>query len=315
MKTHIIIKDYETRDYKDLIHTGYPFTTSDWGSAYKDLKLKILNITEKSETKRLVAFSLNDKKAVGIVVLTKVTNSLWILWHIFVSPNYRRCGISLLLHEASFDYLRKRGVKKAVAQPDITNIPVMKGFEKMWDGFLSQTIYQYCGNIRRIPNKSQKEIVARRFRTSDQDAMFTIYKQCTHEDWRSFLGINESNFLNMFVGYITYRGPYGILFERQTLVFEGEDGTIKGYAIGSIPRWPLRRQTAKFYLFISPQLLPDDAISIIDKMLRAQFPKSIKKVTVSSINRNEKLLLETSKMLCADFNFKVFQYMVPIKKL
>lgn len=312
MNSDIVLREYKNTDYKDIIQAGYPFTTSDWGNAYKDLKRKIVTITEKTKDKRFVAYSTRDRKAIGIVILKGITSSLWLMWHIFVSPKHRRRGISLLLYRTMFDYLRKMGVRKVVAHAS-TDIALMKGLEKMWDGFLSQKIYEYSGNIPRIENKDQNRIITRRFYPSDKGALYKIFRQCANDDWYSVLEIDESNFLYRFVGYIRYRGILRILFRRQPLVFEDEDGSIKGYAIVPLPRlFPPSKALVKF--FVSPQLSRDGFLAIINQILIAMASKGFKKVSMSTIHPNEKLLIEMSQILRRDFRFEISQYTVPLKE-
>jgi GNAT superfamily N-acetyltransferase len=316
MKNDIFIRGYKLKDYNDLANAGYPFSTADWGSVYKDLKLKIINVMVLSEEKKLVAYSFRDKKAVGIVTLKKITNSLWGVWHIFVSPDYRRRGIALSLYEKSFDYLRKRKVKRAVGSVEVTNIPSVKSIEKVWNEFLPPKIFEFRGNLPHSQKKRQMMVAARRFRSSDHDALFEIYKQCAHREWYTFLEINRDNFLQRLVEPKYYRGPLRILLQKQILVFESKDRTLIGYAIARTPKWSLRRQGERSYFIVSPQLSPDETVDTIIEMLSFEVRRHLRNViSMFTINKNEKMLLETSKMLCADFNFEVFQSMVPVKRL
>jgi len=314
MKTDTVIREYRLSDFKDLVQAGFPFSTAEWGSIYKDLRLKAMNFLEQTEHKKFVAYSLEDKKAVGVITIKKITRSLWGIWNIFVSPYHRRRGISLALYQKSFDYLRKRGVEKAVGSVEVTNIPSIKSIKRVWDGFLSQKFYECQGNVRHNQRNSQKA-AARKTGSFDQDALFEIYRQCAGRDWYTFLEIDKTNFLQRFIEHKYYRGPLRFLLERQTLAFESECGALNGYAIAPTRKWPLRGPSERVYFFMSPQLTPDEAVDLINEMFGLKSRGNFTKVSMFTLNTNEKLLLETSRMLRADFNFKVLQHMVPIKKL
>lgn len=312
-KSGIIVKDYRTKDYRDIIRAGYPFSTTRWGRLF-DIKLKILDAMQQMKRKFFVAYIPQSKKSVGIVTLTEINSDLWGIWDIFVSPAYRRRGISSLLYQSSFDYLRKKCIRKAVGSVETTNIASIRGIEKMWDGFLPQKFYEYHGNIPRIQREKQNGTIIRCFHSSDRDSLFDIYKQCACEDWISFLEIDKQNFLDRFIQYPFYRGLLKVLFKKQVLVAE-ENGSIRGYAIIPIGRLRLWRNTAKLYFFLSPQLPPKEGVLIINKILNLVRSMKFKNIYMFSINKNEKLLSKISSALRTKFDLKTTQNLVSIKKL
>jgi len=314
VKDKIVVREYIATDFKDILDAKYPFSTAAFGSLYKDWKSKLLDTLEQLETKRLVAYCPDKKQTVGIVTLREINNNIWGPLGMYVSPEYRRRGISLHLYQASFAYLQKRGVKKVVAAVDVDNIPSIKGIEKTWDGFLSQKYYECYGSISKIRDENQEGVFTRDFCSHDRNILFEMYKECTCEDWRTFLEINKSNFLERIIPGHSFRGGLLKLFTKNRIwIAEGHDGTTKGYGVTPTPTFPIGGDIAVLYLFMSTQLTTQEALTVFKNLSNVLFLKGFRDLDVFSINRNEKLLRDFSNALRTTFGFRTSQYLVCIK--
>lgn len=315
MKSKIVASKMRATDVKDILSAGYPFSTAEFGSVYKDWKSKMCGTLEQLETRRLVAYCQDEKKSVGIVTLKEINTNLWGIRKTFVSPSHRRRGISHLLYRASFSYLRRKGVKKAVGDVEVNNIASIKGIRKTWDRFLSQEYYKCCGDISHVPQENRKGISIRKFRSSDRNALFHIYTECACEDWRSFLEIDKSNFLERFIEHSFRRGLLKLLFKKRILIAEEHEGTLKGYAIIFNTRLPIRGNTPTLYFFISPQLSLQEVMEVFKELSRVLFLEGFRDLHVISINRNEKLMCNLLDMLSTNLGFKTSRYLTCTKTL
>lgn len=295
----------------DIVRTEYPFSNIRWGPFF-DLQWKALDLMEQLKTKFLVAYSTRDKKAVGIVTLREINSNLWGIWDIYVSPDYRRRGISHLLYQASFSYLRQRAVRKAVGSVETINIASVKGIEKMWDKFLPQSFYEYQGTLSDVQTPKDKSLSIRGFHPSERDDLFRIYKQCAHREWYSFLEIEYDNFLERFIRYPCHKGLLSLFVSKQILVAQ-KNGTKVGYCVLSAWKRRLRGDKVQLYFFISPQLSIDEATSLIDMVFNFVFQRGLRKVYAYTINTNEKLLSGISNMLHSILKLRVSENLVPIK--
>ena len=315
-KDKIVVREYLASDFKDILNARYPFSTAKFGSLYKDRKSKLLDTLRRLETKRLVAYCPDKNQTVGIVTLEEINTNLWGVWGIYVSPKYRRRGISLRLYRASFAYLRKRGIKRVVSTVEVNNIPSIKGIKKTWDGFLSQKCYECHGSISKIRNENRSEVFTRDFRSPDRNTLFKIYKECTCEDWRTFLEINKSNFLERIIpGHSFYAGLFKLLLKNRIWIVEEHDGTIKGYGVTPAYILPIGRNIAVLYVFMPLQLTTQEAVVVLKKLSNALFLKGFRHLSVFSINRNEELLRDFSNVLRTNFGFRTSQKLVCIKTL
>lgn len=312
----IVVREYLASDFKDILHAKYPFSTAEFGSFYKNWKSKLLDTLEQLETKRLVAYCPDKKQTVGIVTLKEINTNLWGAGGVYVSPEYRRHGISLRLYKASFAYLQQRGVKKVVVAVEVNNIPSIKGIERTWDGFLSQKYYECHGSISRVRNENQRGVFTRDFCSHDRHTLFEIYEECTCEDWRTFLETDKSNFLERIIpGHSFHGGLLKFLLKNRIWIAEGHDGTIKGYGVTPAYILPISRNIAVLYFFMFTQLTTQEAVAIFKNLSNVLFLNGFKGVSVFSINRNEKLLRNFSNALRTNFGFRISQNLVGIKTL
>jgi len=315
----ISIREYQASDLNDLINEKYPIENApELTSPYKTLKSKIFDTLEMSETKRLVLYYKMHKKCIGIVTLRKVNKRLWGIWDIYVAPSFRGHRLSIHLYRTVFSFLKQRGVKKAFGSVDVNNIPSRKTIERIWDSYLPQKYYRFNASvpllIRKIP---QSQITVRDANPKDKTSLFQIYSQCVSKKWRDFLEINESNFLGfqrILPGPSLLEGMLRFISPKSVLIAENLNGQIVGYAVTKRNITPIIVDTASLYLFLSPNLSPDDAIAVLSGFTSFLHLKGFTKFEMFSININEKLLDEISLTL-EKCGFKISKFLVCTKTL
>jgi len=312
-ETEIVVREYETKDAKDLTKAGYPFTdTDEWGSPYKDLKLKIISCLEHRSRKRLVAYSVTEKKAVGTVKMDEISEDLWHIGGIFVSPPYRGRGIGSLLYRSAFDCLKGMDVRKAVANVEAHNLPSIRTLEKTWDGFISQSYERYSGITRHMNNDAR--IGLRSFLLCDLDALYEIYQKSIEAEWRTFLEIDRNNFLERFFGHIHFTGLLRMLVRKRVLVAE-EKGTTAGYVIMPTNKAQIHKRVQRLYLFFSPGASIETAISFVRRIFSLLLTEGWREVNLYYTNMDMKLMTEFSDALCTTFGLRKTQFYLAKKNL
>jgi len=315
-KDDLVVREYQTSDLKDIVSAGYPFGVAEFSIFYRDVKYRLFNTLGQLETRRLVLYSKRNRETVGVVTLKKITAALWGIWGIFISPSYRGHGLSIPFYRAAFSYLKNKGVKKAVGAVEVNNLPSRKTVEQTWDRFLSQKYFEYHGVLSRVPNKSEDRLQIKPYHSSDRDTLYELFVKCVHSDWRSFLEIDKSNFLQRIIPGASFpSGALKLLSKNQVLIAEGSNGEAKGYVVIPSHRFRTSRFAVSAYFFVSPELLPHQTMVFFEKFSGFLFIKGFRKYSLFSLNVNEKLLEDFSEMLRANFGSKVFQNMVCVKTL
>ena len=168
----------------------------------------------------------------GVITLRKITESLWGIWHIFVSPSSRGKRIASLLYQESFRLLKSRRVSKAVGMVFLDNVPSMKSVQRDWQGFLSARIFACETQIAEV--KLPSDIRVRKPHV-EKEKLFEVYKNCVGEQWCRILEVDEDNFLDRIYGP-GYFEPVSknlltrFLMRNDVIVTEHK-GEIEGYAI------------------------------------------------------------------------------------
>jgi len=307
MESEIIVREYRTKDAKDILSNEYPWEAS-FGTIYKDLELKFISFLEGRPRKRFVAYSLKENVAVGTLQLDRITRNLWHSGGWFVSPSYRRRGIGSLLIEAVHDYLRIIAVKKVVANIELNNFPSIRTAVKAGWRFFSQAYYQCDAGIKEELHEAIFEgdngITLTNFHKSSLDILYRIYKSCLIKEWRNFLEIDKDNFLERFFGYTRARGLLKLWVKNKVMVIK-ERGDIIGYVQYTLPlRKPMQKTV---YLYLLPT---SNAINILGKILNLLKMEGYEEASLVLTNKNRIFMEETADILQNSFHFKKAKFLV-----
>lgn len=308
------MREYKTRDAKDLLEKEYPFDdTNEWGSWYKDFKLKIISFFEGRPRKRFVAYSMKEKKAIGTVKIDKITKNLWHSGGWFVSTSHRRKGIATLLIKTAYDYQKRIGVTKVVANVEVANFSSIRTAVKNGGRFIPQSYYQCDGEISNksvfFEIKRKDEIKFVNIRHHDLDKLYNIFRKCTCEEWPNFLEIDKDNFLERFFGYTRMSGPFKLWIKNRIVVIE-EKGDILGYFYYTLP--VRRRKRVRVHLFL---LSFKRTINLIGKLINLLKNDGYEKVSLVFTHKNRAFMEEIANILQNHFQFKKKKFLISTRFL
>lgn len=246
----IIVRRYIDKDYTDIIKAGYPFYSYLRPNLYNRMK----NLISRKEIEKiilktfflnqeeiiLVAYSKKDRKAVGAITLRKITDNLWSIWSLFVSPLYRGKRIASLLYQESFKLLKERRIKKVVALVFLDNVASVKSIRRNWQGFLSTRIFVCEKKSQMDENKLPNKIRIRKPHQKKRD-LFETFRNCVGEQWCRILEIDENNFLHRVFGPAYFESTSKnfltrSMMKKDVLIAEYK-GKIEGYAISRMVRF------------------------------------------------------------------------------
>lgn len=264
-KNGITIRKYAEKDYVDLIASGYPhnsYLKPDFFNRLKNLfkakeigKFILKTFFLNQEEVLLVAYSTEARKAVGVITLRKINDSLWGMWDIFVSPSFRGKRIASLLYQEAFEFLRNRNVRKVVGS--ITLVPdrlaSLKSVERNWPGYLSTRVFE-CARSEGPDEYDFDQITVRKIRSGEEKTLFQVFRRCVEEEWCNCLEIDRDDFLDRIFGYVYFEAfsknlLTKIAMKRNIFVAEYK-GEVRGYAISRMVRLVLAEYN--LHLFVPP---------------------------------------------------------------
>jgi GNAT superfamily N-acetyltransferase len=259
MEEDIIIRKYVKSDYDDIAEAGY-FNYFYDSYLPQSLDIRLKHAIDRKEIEKmvlkqvilnreeiiLVAHSRKDRKIVGTIKLRKITDSLWGLWHIFVSPSYRGRRIAELLYQDAFKLLKEKKVEKVVGAVSTENVASVKSarFGRTWDDFLPTRIFNIGFNIgknvKTLKYMPKEDIKLREFH-GEKEELFQIFMNCVGKRFCSVLEIDRSNFLDRIFGsgYIESMESNFLtkLIMRKNIIVAECEGKITGYGISIARRF------------------------------------------------------------------------------
>lgn len=285
----IIVREYRREDYSDLMRSGYPF-----GSYYlrPDARNWIKNlILSRKETKRsvtkiffpieeertLVAYATEKKEAVGAVSLRKITDDLWDLRSMFVSPPYRGRRIASLLRQESFKLLKRMKVRKAVGGVGVTNVASIRSIKRSWTGFLSKRLFTCFGRVP-LNELGGTEIVVRRLREGEERKLFEIFQCCAGRQWCDFLEITQDTYLDRIFGLggttPTSRSIIARLAFRKDLWIAERQKELSGFIISRMIR-PFHSDYTSYLFVPVSSAFEEICRALLGKALGPWLPKNL----------------------------------------
>ena len=246
----IIIRRYIDKDYTDIIEAGYPFDSYLRPNLYN----RIQNLSNRKEIKKivlktlllnqeeiiLVAYSKKDRKAVGVITLRKITDNVWGIWDIFVSPLSRGKRIASLLYQESFELLKERKIKKVVGMVFLDNVASIKSIQRNWQGFLSTRIF-VCEKKSQMDEDKLPNKIRIRKPHEEKRNLFETFRNCVGEQWCRVLEIGKNNFLDRVFGPAYFEPISKNFLTRPTMkndvLIAEYKGKIEGYAISRMVRF------------------------------------------------------------------------------
>ena len=242
--TDVTFTIYKKKHYTDLIKSGYLLEPFPWMNNhlkpdfYNGLK-NLLNWKEMKKLLRrtflldaraqreitLVAYAEKEKKAVGSITLRRITDSLWGMGSIFVSPSHRGRRIASSLYKETFRLLKEKDVEKTAGIISRGNVASVKSYKRSVNehAFLDKRIFE-CRRIGPIGEDVLDQITVRKISPVKDESLFEIYEACVGIQWCSFLEINEENYLDRIDGpcfFEEYKSPLsGFVMKEDILVAE-----------------------------------------------------------------------------------------------
>ncbi|MDR0373375.1 MAG: GNAT family N-acetyltransferase [Nitrososphaerota archaeon] len=186
MLDSIIVAQGRTIDYKEFARYGFRFLVG----------FSNFRILFNQENVTMIAYSTNQKKPVGIIYLQKITENLWGIWSTFIHPAFRGRGIAPQLYNKSFEFLKKKGIKKAIGTVSFVNKPSIASIQKTWDGFLNRVNYK----LNFFDQTQKPTTTCNILNNMDTQNLWEIFSTNTGAEWINFLEINKENFIDRVFG-------------------------------------------------------------------------------------------------------------------
>ena len=256
-RNDIVITSYKKEYYADLVDSGYYSLTPFHTYLAPDFYYKVRNLLNIDEIKKFVnrhfflnnkqitrvAYSKQDQKAVGSITSRKITERLWGIWSFFVSPEYRGRRIGITLGRENFRLLKEMNVERTIAMIAKTNVPSLKahkstGLQLSDYGYLRSRIFR-CERIGPIPEPDFEKTKVRKLHQGEKKQLFEIFELCVGKQWRSYLEIDQENYLDRIYGpgFWEECGLLSRLAMKKNILVAESGGKLQGYAISHAIRF------------------------------------------------------------------------------
>lgn len=255
----VIIIKYRKKHYADLVESGYLLEPFPWTNNYlkPDFYNRIKNLLNWKEMKKslrraflldpraqeeivLVAYHKKERKAIGSITLRRITDRLWCMGSIFVSPSHRGKRIASSLYRASFKLLKEKNVEKVAGIISKSNVASVKSFERSVSeyAFMSNRIFECkrTGSIR----EDFDQIRIGKARLGEENNLFEIFQACVEKQWCVFLEIDEGNYLDRMHGpgyFEEYKSPLSRFVTKKDVFLAEKGGEVQGYAVSHAVRF------------------------------------------------------------------------------
>lgn len=224
----LVIKELTRKDANDLMSAGFPFGEGELDTSLSYKFLQAIRFIPRAT--RLVAYHIQEKRAIGFLCLVEDSAMLYSIKFVFTDPRFRKMGIASQLMNIALLLAKKKGAKKVyldvedahmdvislyqkigfqilgrrlVGQGYLTKFPRLRVFTRtlMGEGYLSKFVYKKKGQLIPLTDSN-----------GSKEALFGIYQRCMNKKLIDFLELNADNIMN---GYIQSCQPF---FLRDVLI-------------------------------------------------------------------------------------------------
>ena len=120
----IVIKALAHDDANDLISAGFPFGNEPLNQPRIYRFLQAARFFP--HTTKLVAYNVEEKRAIGFLCLVENTTSIYSIKFVFTDPRFRKMGVATRLLNFALLLAKKRGAKKVHLDVVSMDTPVIK---------------------------------------------------------------------------------------------------------------------------------------------------------------------------------------------
>ena len=148
----------------------------------------------------LVAYHIQEKRAIGFLSLVEHTPWLYSIKFVFTDPNFRKMGIANGLLNFALSEAKKRGASKVFLNVDpskdfVINLYTKLGFRIMVKSF---EVWAHA-DVLKYPIQHESRLTALNLNSGkDKNLLLAICKRCMGNEWTDFFEINSNSLINGF---------------------------------------------------------------------------------------------------------------------
>jgi GNAT superfamily N-acetyltransferase len=219
-----------------------------------------------------VAYRIEDNRAIGFLLLTKYSSTIYSIKFVFVAPDHREMGIATGLLNYAVFFAKRNGAKKVYLNVNyvdncLLDFYTKRGFNPIVNGSMiwgGQSSDKFC-------DKENKELVQLKFRSEkNRDKILSLYKEYAGPKWTTFFELNHNNIINGF------SQEYKRFFSKDAIVFDSAN------CIALIFKRPFRN-TGSVELYFSSDSFISSILSELSGILTSK-GISWAKITLFNVN-------------------------------
>lgn len=244
----IVIRNYSSNDYNQIMGSGYVFSSS---YLKPSLFFKIARHLSWTDWFTLVAYHKTKRKIAGAITYIKYTDNIWVTGPLFVSPDFRSMGIGSLLVATANQVLKNKGIGKAFGDVPKGN-PVIKLHTKLGMKLLMPMLHVW-GTVDTLPALKGyvQHIEVKEAEVCDIPQLFKLYHRNVTSSWMDFFEVGINNFLTEYSQSIQM---FPKLLKYKKVIAAEMNGKFHGYSLIVLPRLTLfgKMNFSEIDILVSP---------------------------------------------------------------
>jgi GNAT superfamily N-acetyltransferase len=224
----LVIKELTRKDANDLISAGFPFGEGELDTSLSHRFLQAIRFIPHAT--RLVAYHIEEKRAIGILCLVENTAKIYSIRVVFTDPKFRKIGVASEMFKFALLLAKKKGAKKVYldvgdAHKDVISLYQKLGFQILGSrlagqGFLTKfpRLHVFTRTLRgegyfeKFVYKKKGQLIPLTGSNANKKVLFGICQRCMTKKLINFFELDPDNIMN---GYAQSCQPF---FLRDALI-------------------------------------------------------------------------------------------------
>ena len=196
LNERVIFRHFTKNDSLDLTIAGFPFNNSILKKPIHSRFFQTIGF--ESQNTGLVAFHVQEKRAIGFLSLVEHTRWLNSIKFVFTDSNFRKMGVATGLLNYALSLAKKRGAKKVWLGSSPKEIPIMNLYNKLGLKIIADNLDIHCsGPIPNLSAKAAERLTPLNLSSrADKNFLYNIYQLCVGNKFIDFFETNHNKLCN-----------------------------------------------------------------------------------------------------------------------
>ena len=193
---NVIFRHFSKKDSIDL--TGAGFTFGNWILRPSMRSRFFQTIGFEPQNTGLVAYHVQEKRAIGFLSLVEHTQWLYSIKFLFTDPNFRKMGVATGLLNYAGSLAKKRGARKVWLSQSPEETSTVNLYKKLGFKIIVPKLGIQCfGHVPKLSAKGTERLTPLKLSSKkDKNLLYNIYQLCMGNKWIDFFETSLNNIGN-----------------------------------------------------------------------------------------------------------------------